>query len=177
MAINHVARQYEQTPAASQACYLMAQWYSNKASTYNPLKDTTDRYAYLKAKEICEKIILQREESEGKANCLNLLQQINRKELNLSTEKVNLPDQPFRTLVQYRNFNTLYFRLVPVNDELRKQLQNRYDDAYWKQLLGLKANRTWSQILPSTNDYQRHSVEIKIDALPIGYYSVAEQYK
>jgi hypothetical protein len=92
--------------------------------------------------------------------------------LNLSTEKVNIPDQPFRTLVQYRNFSKLHFRLIAINDELRKQLQNKYDDTYWQQLTGLKSQKTWTQILPSTNDYQKHSVEIKIDALAIGFYAL-----
>jgi hypothetical protein len=172
MAINHIAHQYEQTPAASQAWFLVAQWHSNKALTYDPLKDTTHRYAYLKAIEICEKINLQKEESEGKAKCTNLLQQIHRKELNLSTEKVNIPDQPSRMLLQYRNFSKLYFRLISVNEELSRQLQNRYDDAYWKQLVQLKANKTWSQALPVTNDFQKHAVEIRIDALPVGYYAL-----
>ena len=30
--------------------------------------------------------------------------------------------------------------------------------------------RNWEQALPATNDYQTHTVEIKIDELPVGEY-------
>ena len=68
--------------------------------------------ARLKAKEICEKVLLQKDSSEGKINCYNLLNQINRKSLHFSVEKVNVPGQPFRSLVEYKNFTQLHFRLV-----------------------------------------------------------------
>jgi uncharacterized protein YfaS (alpha-2-macroglobulin family) len=50
------------------------------------------------------------------------------------------------------------------------QLRDRYDDSYWKELTMLKSIRNWSQTLPSTNDYQKHSAEIKVDGLPVGEY-------
>jgi len=48
-AINHIAHQYESTPAASQAWYLVAMFHEEKADTYDPFKDTTHRYDRLKA--------------------------------------------------------------------------------------------------------------------------------
>ena len=169
-AINHIAHQYENTPAATQAWYLLASYYEEQAATYKPNGDTTHRYARLKAKEICEKILLQKDSSEGKINCYNLLNQINRKSLLFHLEKVNVPDQPFRALVEYRNFNQLYLRLVKADDNLKKQLENQYDEKYWPAIIGAKPIRSWEQALPATNDLQQHSAEIKIDALAAGEY-------
>ena len=169
-AINHIAHQYENTPAAAQAWYLLANYYEEQAATYKPNGDTTHRYARLKAKEICEKILLQKDSSEGKINCYNLLNQINKKSLLFHVEKVNVPGQPFRSLVEYRNFNQFYLRLVKADDNLKKQLENQYDEKYWPAILGAKPIRSWDQALPATNDLQQHSAEIKVDALSSGEY-------
>ena len=169
-ALQRIADKYGDAPAAAQAWYLIANAYAEKAGRYEPFKDTTNRYGYLQAVKICEKVLQQNADSEGKANCFNLLNQIQRREMNLTTETVNIPGQPFRTLVQYRNFNTLFYRIIPLTNELKDQSQDRYSDAYWKQLTAVKPLRSWSQALPATGDYQRHSAEVKVDALPAGSY-------
>ena len=169
-AINHIAHQYEKIPAASQAWYLVAAYYNQQADAYKPYGDTTHRYDRIKAKEICEKILLQKDSSEGKINCYNLLNQINGQSLQFSVEKVNAPSQPFRALVEYRNFNQLYLRLIKPDDNLKKQLEDQYNDKYWSAILAAKPIRSWEQTLPVTNDLQQHSAEIKVDALPTGEY-------
>lgn len=169
-AINQIARKYSDLPAASQAWYLLAAWYQQKADEYKPYGDTTYRFHRIKAKEICDKVLLQKDSSEGKINCYNLLRQINSSNLQFSIEKVNIPGQPFRALVKYRNINTLYLRLIKADENIKKQLENQYDDKYWPVLIAATPLRNWQQPLPATNDLQEHSVEIKIDALQNGEY-------
>lgn len=169
-AVNHIANQYGKSPAAAQAWYLLAQYYNEKAESYKPFGDTTHRFARVKAKEICEEVLQQKDSSEGKINCYNLLNTINSKSLQFSIEKVNVPNQPFRALVNYRNLNTVYLRLVKADENLKKELADQYGDKYWSSILAAKAERNWQQALPVTNDLQDHSVEIKVDALPAGEY-------
>lgn len=169
-ALEQITATYADEPAAAQAWYLLAQWYAGKAAQYHPLKDTANRFAYREARAICEKVIRQKDPGEGKSNCINLLHEIDRQQLTMETEKVNVPGQPFRTLVSYRNLNRLNLRIIPLNDNLKKQLSNRFDDTYWKQLTALTPIRSWLQPFTATNDYQQHSAEIKIDALPMGEY-------
>lgn len=167
-ALQRIAEKWGDAPAAAQAWYLLASTHAEKAGRYEPFKDTTTRYEYLEAVKICEKVLQQNAESEGKANCFNLLKGIQHRELNLTTETVNLPGQPFRTLVQYRNFTQLYFRIVPLTDALKDR--DNSEDTYWKRLTAAKPVRSWSQSLPATGDYQKHSAEVKMDALPVGGY-------
>src|SRR5688572_28844299 len=89
-AINHIARQYENLPAASQAWFLLASWYENQAAQYKPYGDSTHRLDRVKAKEICDRILAQKDSSEGRINCYNLLQQIEMKQLQFEVEKVNV---------------------------------------------------------------------------------------
>lgn len=168
--INHIAHQYESTPAAAQAWYLVASYYNEKANEYKPYGDSTHRMDRVKAKEICEKILAQKDSSEGKINCYNLLQQITKPTLGFSVEKVNVPGKPFRASVEYGNIKTLYLRLVKADANLKKQLENQYDEKYWPAIITAKALKNWEQALPATNDLQNHRTEIKIDELPTGEY-------
>jgi signal peptidase I len=168
--INHIALQYANIPAAAQAWYLMAAYYEEKAGEYKPHGDTTHRFDRIKAKEICEKILFQKDSSEGKINAYNLLNEITGKSLQFSVEKVNMPGQPFRALVNYRNFNTLYLRIIRADEKLKEQLANQYDEKYWPAIIAAKPVTSWQQSLPATNDMQQHGTEIKVDALPAGEY-------
>ncbi len=174
-ALTTITAAHANVPAAAQAAYLVALLHANKAALYDPAKyDDKDvsspKGEYLIAAAICKKVLQQKDSSEGYVNCFNLLKQIERKELSLLTEKVNLPQQAFRTLVSYRNFTKLYFRVVQLNDDIKNKLQNRYEDTYWNRLVALQPLHNWEQALPATNDYQKHSAEIKCDALPMGEY-------
>jgi alpha-2-macroglobulin-like protein/alpha-2-macroglobulin family protein/MG2 domain-containing protein len=172
-ALENITTKYAGEPAAAEAWYLQALQYSEKAANYDPLKDTTNRYAYALAKAICEKVIQQKDSSEGKSNCQTLLHQILHKELSMQTEKINVPDQPFRTLINYRNFSALYFRVIKIDRSTKENPgNNKWQDDYWKKLLQLPAVKNFSQQLPQTNDYQKHAAEIKIDALPVGEYAL-----
>ena len=121
LALNHLVHQWENIPSASQASYLIAGQYNEDADTYQPYGDTTHRYDRVRAKEICEKVLAQKDSSEGKINCYNLLNEINKKDLQFSVEKVNIPGQPFRAFIPYKNFNQLYLRLVKADQSLRNE--------------------------------------------------------
>jgi hypothetical protein len=111
-ALKAITDKYGDLPAASQAWFLLAQYYDQKAATYKPYGDSTHRLDRIKAKEICERVLLQKDSSEGKINCFNLLTNINQKTLQFNLEKVNLPNQPFRSFVQYKNFRRTEWRKI-----------------------------------------------------------------
>ncbi|MFI5129792.1 MAG: alpha-2-macroglobulin [Chitinophagales bacterium] len=169
-AINHIAHQYGNLPAAAQAWFLVASYYEEKATTYKPYADTTHRFDRIKAKEICERVLTQKDTSEGMINCYNLLKEINRRALQFNIEKVNVPDQPFRVLINYRNFTQVYYRLIKADAKLKKDLENQPEEKYWPAIIAAKPVRTGEQSLPATHDMQQHTVEIKMDALPVGEY-------
>ena len=170
-ALKNITDKYSPQDAA-QAWYLTALDYSEKAAKYDALKDTSNRFDYAKAKAICDKIVLLKDSSEGKSNCINLLKQIVAPELNMQTEKVNVPDQPFRTLINFKNFSQLYFRVIKIDYNRKEDYSYQWNDEYWKKILQVKSLKTFSQPFPQTNDYQKHAAEIKIDALAVGEYAL-----
>lgn len=169
-ALSHIANQYGNTPAAAQAWYLLAARHNELANEYKPSGDTAHRFERVKAKEICEKILQQKDSSEGKINCYNLLNEINTRSFQFSLEKINVPGQPFRSLVKYRNINNLYLRIIKPDETLKKQLENQYDEKYWPALTAARPEKSWEQAVPDTKDYQQHSTEIKIEGLASGEY-------
>lgn len=169
-AINHIANQYGNTPAAAQAWYLLAAWHNDNANTYKPYGDTTHRFDRLKAKEICEKVVQQKDSSEGKINCNNLLIQLNSRNLQFNLEKVNIPGQSFRSLVRYKNLTNLWLRIIKPDENLKKLMENAYEEKYWSALVAANPVKSWDQSLKDTKDLQQHSTEIKIEGLPVGEY-------
>jgi len=171
-ALTRLTDKWGNIPAAAEAWYLQARIYANNADKYQPLADTGGRYDFLKAKAICEKILSQEDSSEGKVHCAQLLRSIMDKKLQLNIETINQPDQPIRSLVTWRNFTRLYCRLIRTDHPTLIKLGNPFEDNYWPQLLKMQALRSFSVGLPETADYQTHRTEIRVDALPVGEYSL-----
>jgi hypothetical protein len=172
-ALTRLANKYSAEPEADQAWFLVASLHAQRAAQYQPLGDTSHRYDYVTAKKICESVIARRDSSEGKSNCQNLLREITRKVVSLQAEKVNQPNLPFRLLVNYRNLTKLHFRVVKMSRETRQAMgRDQWREEFWQNVLKLPVLKTFAQDLPNTNDHQQHSVEIKVDALPIGQYAL-----
>lgn len=172
-ALRRLGEKYGDNPLVAQATFLIAQNIYSKAINAHQNHDSASKYTIVKAKEILDTMANKFPKSEGGINAQNLLKTILHPSLNLTTEKINVPQQPFRTLVNYQNFNTVYFRIISLTPELKKSLQKESDnDKLFQKLISLKNLRTWKQELPKTNDYFSHSVEVKMDALPVGEYAL-----
>lgn len=171
-ALKNIESMYSKNTAAAQAMYLRAQMYYDRGEGYDALTKKDNQYEIKRAKELCETVINSFPKSEGAINCQNLLNQVKIPALNLETEKVNIPDQPFRSLVKYKNISTLYLRVVKTNrDEIKKISQLNYEEG-WNAITNLKPMKNWNINLPNLQDYQQHSVEIKTDALQPGTYLI-----
>lgn len=168
--LQHITEQYKDLPAAAQAWYLIAEQYNIAADTYKPFGDTTHKFDRLKAKEICEKVMQQKDSSEGKVNCHNLLNNINRKDFNFTGEKINIPGQAFRLLVQYKNITSLFLRVIKTDESNPDEEESYYSGKFWEKITSVSPLRSWQQSLPDTKDLQQHSVEIKVGGLPAGKY-------
>ena len=173
-ALRQIIEKYTTAPAA-QANYLAAQFIFDKASAKVTI-DTT-LYSMQKAKEIVEGVIRKWPDSEGGINALNLLRQITHKTISLTSEKVNLPETPFRTLVSYKNVPSLYFRLIELTPAFKTRLEtNPIHDELWSKLTSQPFLRAWKQVLPSVTDFKEHSVEVKVDGLPVGQYALLASF-
>ncbi|WP_336517043.1 alpha-2-macroglobulin family protein [Pollutibacter soli] len=163
---------YPDRPEAGKAFYLAtAQVYQEAMNYSDENPDQRLRFLLVDVKQQLEQIQKKYPLTEAAANASNLLQQILKKSVQLETERVNLPDQPFRTRVSFANTNLMYYRIIKVDDHFPDE-NNRWDDKYWQKLVSLKPIDQVRQELPLAPDYRTHSTEIKIDALPVGRYAL-----
>ncbi len=172
-ALQRITNRFPTLSVTAEAWYLQAQWWADKAKSYDPLTDTSHRLDYLKAISFCEQATKLPDSSEGKSNCEQLLYNIRRKSFNMKIEHVNIPNLPFRALVTYKNINQLYGRIIRIDDVTMESFdQDRHAKKFWSNLLHMPYEKKFHQVIPDTRDYQQHRVEIKIDALAGGQYAL-----
>ncbi|MGN6213046.1 alpha-2-macroglobulin family protein [Parafilimonas sp.] len=170
-ALSDVAGSFANTKAAAEAWYALAKLEADKAVSYKPFYDTVWQYAYVSAKRLIEERLKAMPDScYGNEAMKSLLSDIEEPGLNTQAESVNVANAPFRLLVNYKNIDTLYARLLLQKDIDKAAKKKHYNR--WKDVALLSPVKTFIQPLPQTNDYQQHTVEIKVDALPVGNYSI-----
>ncbi len=179
-ALQNLAEKHKNSAAAASVSVRIAQTWNQKAGEYNPLQSDELKWDRKKAFDICASVIKQFPGSAAAAEAYNLQQEIKTKEIEAEVEKVNLPGQPFRALVGYRNFSNLYWRVVPVNFRellaIRQKWEKKYDyDQDEKLLAHLLAKapvKTGKVVLPTDGDYNLHRAEIKLEAPGTGNYCI-----
>lgn len=163
-----ITQQYGSHPQAAQAWYLLISQLNEKAQKYTPFTDTANRYLLVTVRQaLKERLAAQPAPSEGNSHMQQLLQEIESKDLATRAESVTVPGQPFRVLVQYKNVDTLYYRLL--DKKLVDNLRQHNDTTFW-QALAKQPCKTFIQVLPAATDYRQHSTEIKVNALAAGSY-------
>lgn len=167
-ALSALAKQYQSDAASAQVNFKLAEFYNNNAAKDNDTKDYK-----IKAVALCEAMQKQHPNSMGADNCKALLYAIQKKNLNVETEKVVVPNVAYKALVTYSNIDKIYLKVVALTES---DLKNEHDynnrEKRIRQLAGRKAVQTWSQTIEDPKDYFSHSTEIAMQALPIGDYAI-----
>ena len=175
-ALQNLEKKFLSNPASTEISYEIAQAYDEKGSKYQPLAgDENNPDSYREGKKtalaICEEAIKRFPDSYGANNCKYLQSLIKTKSLTFNVEEASLPNKPFRTRVQYNNLTKIYLRVIKQDaDKFNKDIENYYGEKLIKKFLSAEVVKEWSVDLPNNGDYQSHSVEIKVDGLPLGHY-------
>lgn len=169
--LTDLTKKYPTDSAAAYAHYLVANLHFRRAWKYwNEPILPEHKFELETARQLSEEVVRKFPKTIAAKESKTLLYLINKKELTTKTENVNLPDQPFRSFLNYKNINRVYLRLVKTTNEEIDRINAEEDDNRWKAKLALKPYSSWSQEVPNPGDHLWHSVEIKVDALPIGLY-------
>ena len=171
VALENIETKYGSNPASAQASYLRAVLHKSRGDQYKPYTSEPYRLELVKALQICDAAYSKFPKSEGGINCKNLATEIRTPALHFETEKVDIPGQPFRTLVEYKNTDKVYFRVVKTSrDEIERLANLNDDDKNWAAVIKLNPLKAWDIAMPDLQDHQQHSAEVKVDALQAGVY-------
>jgi hypothetical protein len=168
--LKEIIENFKQAPTAIRAYYLLAELEIVKARGYQPYGDTSNRFGYSKALTYLEKAKQVFGQTAWENNGLyRLTNEIEGRQLFAKIEKINQPKKPFRALINYRNTDSLYGRIIKI-DPLKWKESWNYTTSSWHFLTQLSSVDEIAYSLPASPDHQQHAVEIKIDALPTGSY-------
>ena len=118
---------------------------------------------------LCNEVLGKYEHTLAATFCKSLKEEIERPFLNMSAEAYELPNQPFRVLLTWKNLKKAHFKLYRINSNKAQdflQSWNFHNDS----LDSLVPIRTWEQTLPGFNDYLEHRAEFPVEALKNGFY-------
>ncbi|UII28373.1 MG2 domain-containing protein [Fulvivirga maritima] len=126
-----------------------------------------------KALEIAEKAIEKYPKSYGAEQCKALVSRIKRKELRLETEK-HVPIAAHSLMkIEYKNLDSLYFRIYRITPDQYKTFYSQHQDsAYLANLQKWETVKTWGINLKDFGDYEEHSTEVILPKFPNGRYLI-----
>jgi len=170
VALDEVIEDYAENPIVAEAYHQKAQFYYQKSDEIDPETGKTKVKNWAMAHEICEEAIEKYPDSFGAKECKRLIVTIESKSLSFQMEQVNLPNEPLLINIRHANLETAYFKLLEMDEEDVKKFNRMNYEEQLKKLNKQKTVRKWSAKLPQEGDYRQHTVETKIDALPLGTY-------
>ena len=166
-------------PSSTEIAFEIASLLNGDESTALPFDDEDQavqavseakKWDKKKAIEVCEAAISRFPDSFGAKNCQSLIISIKQPTLSVTTNYAVIPGKPSLALVNYKNINKVYFRLIKISPETEQDLQEKQQEVRLGKYLGMKAEKSWEQVLPDEGDYRNHSTEIRIPAAKSGYY-------
>ncbi len=172
-ALATLLKRYTSDTSSAMVSYTLAQHYMELGNSYSKT-DSTHRWKLKEALAISKAAIAKYPESEGALLCGNLVQIIERPALSIQTEQVFAPNKPTLAMVNAKNINKLYLRLVKIPAEITYSLPGEDNDNRVYFLMQRDIYRSWQQTVPNPGDYLDHSYEIAMDGAPMGrYYLIA----
>lgn len=157
--------------------YWLGNHYSIILTPFNRIDTAKQKTAALRAKAYVEKGMNIAPGSSGSKYCRNLYEYLMRKELQLESAKVNIPGEPFLMHISYRNVTEMHIRLILLTENISRQVEmprtgRNADSLKWAYITSLRPLKTWKQSLPGSEDLLQHTLDMKMEALPIGRYMV-----
>mgnify|MGYP006277577855 CR=1 FL=1 len=162
------------SPESAEISYKMAMHLSKLGDLYNPPEFVSHRWDIKRAVEKCNEAIRRFPDSDGADKCTVLISRLTEPELQLTLQEESPPDQPQPALVQFRNITELNFKIIRINFEINRLLNESYrkKSELTNQYNSYEPLHKWFIEIPAQNDYQPHSMEIKIPELDLGYYII-----
>ena len=167
-AMENLKAQHKDNPLSAEITASIAQ---NLMDQYeNNVEDSTLFDNYKKAKTMCEQAIAKFPKSKGAKNCENLIKRIEEPQIDLTLNRVHLPNEAIPAVLEYKNTTAPYYRIVKVSEKELSKLNNMQKEDLLKELNKKMPVAEQDLMLPAETDYRSHSTLIALPALEEGIY-------
>ncbi|OFX32232.1 MAG: hypothetical protein A2X08_08330 [Bacteroidetes bacterium GWA2_32_17] len=169
----NLKEKFEADSVCADIIWNIGELYYQQGVTYQPNVNTKYKEYIKKSFSIAEEGIKKYPNTEGAVNCLALKNKILVKSFDFVVEKNQSPDKAILARLNYKNIDSLYFRIVRI-DWLtdRKKTRNIYDSTLVSYYIKKIPVKTFSVGVPDSADYQDYSTEFAMPSMPIGQYFV-----
>ena len=167
-AMENLKMQHKDNPLSAEITALMARNLMNQYENYS--EDSTYFDNYKKAKAMCKEAIAKFPKSKGTKNCENLVKRIEEPQIDLTLNKVQLPNEAIPAMLEYKNTTLPYYRIVKVSEKELSKLNNMQKEDLLKELNKKMPVAEQDLMLPAETDYRNHSTLIALPALEEGIY-------
>lgn len=172
-ALRDLMKKSESTPQYTLVAAALATDYLEEGGEYNPENGEEGKKAMATALEIAQEAQKRYPDSNGAKNCAYVINQVYQVSLSFSTENFVYPGKPFVGHANYKNTEEIWVRIAGVSESEWEKYEGLDYDKRSDYLLKLKkAVEDFSVKLPVDVDYNSHSTDIKMPALPAGHYVV-----
>jgi len=170
LTLTKLSTKFRSQPIYVSIAYELANQYYIEAGNYSEVFSEESKYYFVIADSICKIALEEFPNVNGTNKCRNLSERINSVQLGFEIPTAQIPNQPTLSQVEFKNIDKLYFKIVKGDP---KANTNRYNlKEYIQNELRQKEVKSWIQDLPDTKDHRKHTAEIKIPELPLGYYII-----
>lgn len=172
-ALMNLASMHKDNPESTLIDYYRAELLISQGSQWLEEQDSSMRYAFNEAIEICERAIRTFPDAYGSQLCKTLIQQIEQKSVSASVESISLPGEELLAQLEYRNLSSLYLKIVKLPESPKRWRGDTWDgEEVLRKLNQLSSRKDWKQTFDSGNDHQQHNTEIALPALSVGHYAL-----
>ena len=162
---------FPEDSSIAEVVYEMAKVYQVRGNSYSINESEKYKWDLKTAMNMCRNAIKKYPNTYGADLCKQLENELNKKSLNVKTETANIPNEPLKALISYKNLDTVFHKLVKIDyDDFKKWNENNDSEKRLEKLLSSKLIKEWKTTLVNDGDLREHSGEIKIDALEKGFY-------
>ena len=167
-AMEDLKAQHKDNPLSTEITFSIAQ--NMVGQLENNSEDSTYFDNYKKAKAMCEEAIAKFPKSKGAKNCENLIKRIEEPQIDITLNKVQLPNEAIPAVLEYKNTTAPYYRIVKVSEKELSKLNNMQKEDLLKELDKKLPVAEQELTLAAETDYRSHSTLIALPALEEGIY-------
>ncbi|MDR2065087.1 MAG: carboxypeptidase-like regulatory domain-containing protein [Prevotellaceae bacterium] len=150
-------------------------WFEANCKLARMYKENSEE---IKAVEICETVLQQKNISEKiKTVFEQYVKHVKCPSFNLKIENINIPNEPIKVFVNFKDISKIYFRMYKIKHDNGKisyiddaLINDKKTDRKKYIEKNAKFVKEWIVDLPQTADYKQHSTEIVINPLEQGQY-------
>ena len=174
--LNKLAEKYHTQPVFAEINYYIANYYFKSSNKYKRNHRINEAHKWDKktALEICAQMIEKYPKSYGGQKCKSLKYKILNANLSFKAEQYIPSNDKYSILINYKNIDTIYIKTGWLDRNQLEKLKGKYygKNLYDRLLFLLKNQKNTLEILPGTEDYNKHLTEIIMQPLNHGLYII-----